>query len=72
MFKILEIAWLAIGMGGVLLCAYSIITKDFQGAKYFLLFTIVSGILYSIRRRQRLKYEAANLKEKSTQKPQTK
>ena len=72
MFRILEIAWLVIGLAGVLLCSYSIITKNFQGAKYFLLFTIVCGVLYSIRKRQRIKYEAANQKEKTTQKNLTK
>ena len=65
MFKILETAWLIIGIIGILLCSYSIITKDYQGAKYFLIFTIVSGIIYSIRKRQRKKHEEANQKNKN-------
>ena len=64
MFRILEIAWLSIGIIGVLLCAYSIINKDIQSAKYFLIFTLVCGILYAIRRRQRMKYEEALQKKK--------
>ena len=65
--KILEIVWLVIGCIGVLACAYSIIAKDNRSALYFLVFTVVSGIMYSIRKRQRQKYEAAQ-KEKEQQK----
>jgi hypothetical protein len=58
-FKILEIVWLALGGIGVLMCAYSIITKDNEGAIYFLAFTIVSGVMYAVRKRQRVKFEEA-------------
>lgn len=58
-FKILEIIWLIIGCIGVLMCAYSIIIKDNRSALYFLLFTVVCGIMYTIRKRQRQKYEIA-------------
>lgn len=60
MFKILEIGWLVMGAIGIFMCSYSIITKDIQGAKYFLGFTIVCGVLYAIRKRQRTKYEQNN------------
>jgi len=65
--KILEIIWLIIGFVGVLMCAYSIIVKDNRSALYFLVFTVVSGIMYSVRKRQRQKHEAAQ-KEKEQQK----
>ncbi len=58
-FKILEIVWLALGCIGVLLCVYSIIKKDNEGAIYFLAFTVVSGIMYAVRKRQRVKFENA-------------
>ena len=58
-FRILEISWLIIACVGVLMTAYFIITKDSQGSIFFLIFTFVSGIIYSIRKRQRRKYEAA-------------
>ena len=58
-FKILEIIWLVIGIIGILMCAYSIIAKDNRSALYFLVFTVVCGVMYSVRKRQRLKYEAA-------------
>ena len=57
--KILEIIWLAIGGIGVFMCAYSIIVKDNRSALYFLVFTVVSGIMYSVRKRQRQKHEAS-------------
>ncbi len=59
MFRILEIIWLAMGCVGVIMTAYSIYTKDILGAKYFLVFTLVCGIIYAIRKRQRKKHEAA-------------
>jgi hypothetical protein len=63
MFKILEIGWLVMGCIGILMCSYSIVTKDIQGAKYFLGFTVVCGILYAMRKRQRVKFEQQNRKE---------
>lgn len=60
MFRILEIGWLVMGIFGIAMCSYSIIQKDIQGAKYFLIFTLVCGILYAIRKRQRTKYESNN------------
>jgi intracellular sulfur oxidation DsrE/DsrF family protein len=62
MFKFLEIAWLVMGCIGIIMCAISIITKDIQGAKYFLGFTLVCGIVYAMRKRQRSKYEQENQK----------
>ena len=62
-FKILEIIWLAMGFVGVVMCAYSIIIKDNQGAIYFLVFTFVCGIMYAVRKRQRMKFEAKQKEE---------
>jgi hypothetical protein len=58
-FKVLEIVWLVLGCIGICLCAYNIITKDNEGAVYFLAFTVVSGIMYAVRKRQRVKFENA-------------
>jgi hypothetical protein len=62
MLKFLEISWLVMGCIGILMCSYSIITKDIQGAKYFLGFTLVCGIVYAMRKRQRTKHEQLNQK----------
>ena len=58
MFKILEIIWLALGVIGVLMTGYTIITKDNGRVGYFIIFTLLAGIMYSVRRRQRLRYES--------------
>lgn len=57
MFRILEIVWLTIGITGIFLCAYFIIKEDREQAIYFLVITVVAGIMYSVRRRQRKKQE---------------
>ena len=58
MFRILEIIWLVMAGIGIVMCAYFIVIHDNQGAIYFLIFTFISGIIYSIRKRQRKKFEA--------------
>jgi hypothetical protein len=40
--------------------------KDNEGAIYFLVFTLACGLMYSIRKRQRMKHEAAQQKSKPT------
>ncbi len=57
-FKILEFFWLLLGIAGIILCVYFIIMKDNPSAIYFIIFTVISGVMYSVRKRQRLKYEA--------------
>lgn len=57
MFKILEIIWLALGVIGILLSGYFIIMKDNQSAIYFIIFTVICGIMYSVRKRQRIRFE---------------
>jgi uncharacterized membrane protein len=57
-FRILEIIWLVLGFIGVLMCGYFIIIQDKQGAIYFIIFTVMCGLMYSVRRRQRMKFEA--------------
>ena len=56
-FRILEIVWLVMGCIGVLMCAANIVAKDTRGAIYFLVFTFAAGLMYAVRRRQRIKFE---------------
>ncbi len=56
-FKILEIIWLVLGFIGVLMCGYFIIIKDNMGAIFFITFTVACGLMYSVRKRQRIKSE---------------
>jgi hypothetical protein len=62
-FKILEIIWLLMGCIGLAMCIYSIVTHDNQGSIYFLVFVLVCGVMYSVRKRQRKKFEAAQQQE---------
>ena len=66
-FRILEIIWLIMGAIGVGMCIYFIIMKDNEGAIYFLVFTGICGVMYSVRKRQRIRHEAA-VKEKQQKK----
>jgi hypothetical protein len=59
MFKILEIIWLVMGFIGVSMSIYFIVTKDKQGAIYFIIFTLICGVMYAVRKRQRIKFELA-------------
>jgi hypothetical protein len=55
--KILEIIWLVFGLICLALAAYTINQKgiDNTESQMLLLGTFIAGILYSIRRRQRIK-----------------
>ncbi len=68
MFRMLEIIWLIMGIIGIFMIAYFILAKDNEGAIYFLVFTFACGIMYSVRKRQRKKFEAAAEQNKSQQK----
>ena len=56
-FRILELIWLFIGCIAILLCAFSIVSQDTRGAIYFLVLTFASGLMYAVRRRQRIKFD---------------
>lgn len=57
MFRILEIIWLLIGLAGIGFCIYALIQGDKDQAIYFLIFTFIAGIMFSVRRRQRKREE---------------
>jgi hypothetical protein len=57
--KILEIIWLAMGCIGVVMSIYSISINDTKGSIYFLIFTLACGMMYAVRKRQRIKFEAS-------------
>ena len=59
MFKILEIIWLLMGIIGIGMSIYFIVTKDKQGAIYFIIFTLVCGLMFTVRKRQRIRFESA-------------
>jgi heme/copper-type cytochrome/quinol oxidase subunit 3 len=51
--KILEYTWLAVGVVTLIMAAYSLHTGDQNEAIMFLLFTLVAGFLFMLRRQQR-------------------
>ena len=66
-FRILELVWLFMGCVGVIMCAFSIISGDNRGSIYFLVFTFACGLMYAVRRKQRMNFEASQ-KQKEEQK----
>lgn len=67
-FRVLEILWLIMGIIGIVMCAYFITVKDNEGAIYFLIFTLACGLMYSIRKRQRKRFEASQQPKSTTDK----
>jgi hypothetical protein len=67
-FRILEIVWLVIGCIAIVMCIFSIVTKDNKGSIYFLVLTFASGLMYAVRKRQRIKFEAAEKKQNQQKK----
>lgn len=56
-FRILEILWLVIGAVGIASFVYTIIAGQRDQAIYFLVFTIVAGVMFAVRRLQRKRAE---------------
>jgi hypothetical protein len=56
-FIFLERLWLVAAVLGVACSVYFLITKDNDSALFFLGFFILSGLLYILRKRQRVKYQ---------------
>ena len=53
----LERLWLAAAALGVVCVVYFLIMKDNDSALFFFGFFILSGLLYLLRKRQRVKYQ---------------
>jgi uncharacterized membrane protein YfcA len=57
-FIVLERLWLVAASLGVLCVIYFLIMKDNDSALFFFGFFILSGLLYLLRKRQRVKHQA--------------
>ncbi len=57
MLRILEIAWLSIAVISMGFGAFKTITEGFNEGIWFFIFTAVAGMMYSIRRKQRIASE---------------
>lgn len=65
-FKILEIIWLVMGIVGLIMFVYAMVMGDRTGAIYFIVFFIVCGLMYSVRRKQRLRFNQKKDENSST------
>ena len=63
--KVLEMAWLAIGVFSIIMGAYKYNQVGLEIAQWFFLGALLSGIFYAFRRRQRKKFEAAEKNQNS-------
>jgi len=52
-FRLLEIVWLVIALVGVGTFIYAMIVHRRDQAVYFSVFTVIAGIMYAVRKRQR-------------------
>lgn len=60
MYKILkfnEWLWLFFAALSIILCVYSLITKNNDQSLYFIVLTFMAGIFYALKRGQRKRYE---------------
>ena len=65
--KILEMAWLLIGVFSMLMGAYLFNLHGWNESKWFFAGTLIAGIFYAFRRRQRLKFEASENDQKNSE-----
>ena len=60
MIRILEISWLVLGIVALVLGAYKVYSDGFSEAMFYGVVMLVSGAMYIIRRKQRLKLDKEN------------
>jgi hypothetical protein len=63
MLKTLEIAWLCITLISIGIAVFQFFEEGWQSALWMLFVTLISFIMYTIRRKQRIKYESKDEKE---------
>jgi hypothetical protein len=67
-FRILELVWLFMACAAILVSAFFLMSGQTKDALYFLLFTFASGIMYAVRRKQRIRFEQHNKKNQNQNK----
>ena len=55
--KVLEMAWLLIGIFSLIMGAYEYNQHGLEISKWFFVGALMSGIFYGFRRRQRIKFQ---------------
>ena len=62
MLRTLEIAWLCITIVSIAIAVFQFFREGWESALWMLFVTLVSMVMYSIRRKQRIRYEAKDEK----------
>lgn len=55
--KILEMAWIAIGLFSLVMGAYYFNNHGWDASKWFFAVAFMAAVFYSFRRRQRIRFE---------------
>jgi len=62
-FRILELAWLALSFFGFMVFCAMMLLGHRDQAPYLLIFTVVAGLMFLVRRKMRIKFEQPAKKE---------
>lgn len=65
--KILEVAWLLIGLFSMFAGAYYFNQAGWDASKWFFGGALIAGVFFAFRRRQRLKFMEAEQSEKNSE-----
>ena len=63
MLRILELAWMAIAIVTGLVTLYLLITQQFSEAIFMIICSTIAGVMYFVRRKQRIRYDSLRSKE---------
>ena len=63
MLRTLEIAWLCITLTSIGIAIFQFFQEGWQSALWMLFVTLIAFIMYTIRRKQRIKYVSKDEKE---------
>lgn len=63
MLRTLEIAWLCITILSIGIAVFQFFREGWQSALWMLFVTLVAFLMYTIRKKQRIKYESKDEKE---------
>lgn len=64
MLRILEKVWLVIGSIGLIMAIYSFFNSARDKSVYLLMITLVSAVMFYVRRKQRIRFEEQEKEEK--------
>jgi hypothetical protein len=63
MLRTLEIAWLCITVLSLVIAIYQFFKEGWESALWMLFVTLIAVVMYTIRRKQRMRYEQKDEKE---------